>query len=203
MNWKISHSLKWDKHEVKERELRSSALMVAPATGCRDAVRKATEQLVNQNCFIFQLIKGHRIWSDPFIIIIFGKMVLWKNVLLVLKAGVHLPWEHGLVVSEVGHFRRRGTCSLLWAEPVIWSLRLRFWPEIQFLGLLMKCLTRLNQNRVSTVSETLPRVLENDATRTVPSVASSNEYSAELCDLCNATYLLLAAFIVQQMLSGL
>lgn len=150
MNWKISHSLKWDKHEVKERELRSSALMVAPATGCRDAVRKATEQLVNQNCFIFQLIKGHRIWSDPFIIIIIiiGKMVLWKNVLLVLKAGVHLPWEHGLVVSEVGHFRRRGTCSLLWAEPVIWSLRLRFWPEIQFLGLLMKRLTRLNQNRV-------------------------------------------------------
>lgn len=53
------------------------------------------------------------------------------------------------------------------------------------------------------MSETLPRVLENDATRTVPSVASSNEYSAELCDLCNATYLLLAAFIVQQMLSGL
>lgn len=145
MNWKISHSLKWDKHEVKERELRNSALTVAPASGCWDAVRKATEQLVNQNCFIFQHIKGHRIWSDPFIIIIIGKTVLWEKVLLVLKAGMHLPWEHGLVVSEVGHFRRRGTLF----SAVGWTDNLESASEIQFLGLLMKwtsLMTHLNQN---------------------------------------------------------
>lgn len=87
-----------------------------------------------------------------------------------------------------------------------WTDNLESASEIQFLGLLMKwtsLMTHLNQNRVSTMSETLPRVLENDATRTVHSVASSSEYSAELCDPCNVTHSLLAEFIVQQMLSGL
>lgn len=47
MNWKISHSLKWDKYEAKERELRNSALNVAPATAWWDSARNTTEQLVN------------------------------------------------------------------------------------------------------------------------------------------------------------
>lgn len=45
MNWKISHSLKWDKYEVKERELRNSALNVAPAIAWWDSARSTTEQL--------------------------------------------------------------------------------------------------------------------------------------------------------------
>lgn len=47
MNWKISHSLKWDKYEVKKRELRNSALKVAPASAWWDLGRNTTEQFVN------------------------------------------------------------------------------------------------------------------------------------------------------------
>lgn len=42
MNWKISHSLKQDKHEVKEeRELRKSTLNIIPVTGWWDSARNS------------------------------------------------------------------------------------------------------------------------------------------------------------------
>lgn len=93
MNWKISHSLKWDKYEVKERELRNSALNVAPAWG--DSVRNTTEQLMDQGIFP-DTSEGT---GD-------GQALFVKNgvMLLVLKSGMHLPCEFGSVISEVRHF---------------------------------------------------------------------------------------------------
>lgn len=104
---------------------------------------------------------------------------------LVVKSGMHLSCELGSFVPEVRHFwvHISVSWSLLWAEWIIWSPCLSFWPEIQLTLSPSAVLTFTNEiifsydpsepDRSRTMSETLLTGTENDAMKTVHAVVFS------------------------------